>query len=231
MAERTGPFEQLDWPTHLRALVVAPLPRPRFHGYDLEQDLAHHYSLAECMLLALTGRVPSTSEGRAFELALLFASACPINEAPTHAAVLARSIGAPMSSALACGFAVACEASHAMLQEHDELLRWLGHDDAREPPPCALATDDRDAEAVAELRRLLEQAEALALAPPPTMSRIAAILTVMWRCGMRSADQLVVALSWAKALSIGAEAHATKRGGLTDMPARLPDYRYEAPDQ
>lgn len=236
MSTRTGPFEESSWPTRLRAAVVEPTPHPRLHGYDLERDLAHHYTLAESMLLALCGAAPSEREGRVFEAVLVFASACPVNEAPTHAAVLARSIGAPVASAIGAGFMVACEASRAMLSEHEALLRWLcdggaAGGDPAEVPACALSTDPRDAEAVAELRALLHEIGAPAMVPSTSMSRSAAIITIMWSCGLRSEDQLLVALSWAKLLSIGAEACAASRGGLTNFPARLPDFRYEAPQR
>lgn len=232
MSTRSGPFEELDWPDHLTAMVVESTPRPRLHGYDIEQDLARHYTLAESMFIALVGRAPTRGQGRAFEIALMFASACPVNEAPTHTAILARSIGAPVSSALGAGLLVVCEATRAEVTRQADLLHWLEHIDERAqpgtPPACAREADDRDAEAVAQIRELLDHVDTQDMIPPHGLSRTAAVLTVMWRCGLRSPDQLIVALCWSKTISVGAEALAAKRGGMINFPARLPNFRYEA---
>src|SRR5690606_24386323 len=125
MSTRTGPFEQGQWPNRLRAAAVDASDRPRLHGYDIESDLARHYGAAELMLLALTQDAPTVHQGKAFEIALVFASTCPINEAPTHGARLARSFGAPVASAVTAGILLAFEASRAVIDEHRELLQWL----------------------------------------------------------------------------------------------------------
>jgi hypothetical protein len=182
------------------------------------------------MLLALTSEAPTAVIGKAFELALLFACACPVNEAPTHAAVLARSFGAPIGSALATGVLVASEASRAAVEDQREFLQWLDSDRVGPVPRCARATDDRDREAVEELRLSLGRMSA-DLAPPAAASRVAAVIMVMWGCGLRTEDQLIAALSWAKMLSISAESVAASRGGLTSFPALLPGFRYEAPQR
>jgi hypothetical protein len=225
MTTRTGPFEEGEWSERLTALAVEPGPRPRLHGYDVERDLARHYDAAEVMLLALTGEAPSEAAGRAFAAALLFACPCPVNEAPTHAARLSRSFGAPVVGAVTAGILVAFEAAKVVVQEHRELLGWL---DGREGPlpGQARAVDDRDAESVVELGRCIDEP---ALAPPPTAGRMAAVLAVMWACGLRAEDQLTIALGWAKTISVAAETVAAARGGLVKFPPFLPDFRYQAP--
>lgn len=226
---RTGPFEEGSWPDRLRASAVAPGPPPRLYGYDIERDLARHYGLAEVMLLALTGTAPDEATGKAFEIALIFASACPINEAPTHGAALSRVMGAPVANALQAGCVIGCEAAHKTVADHQELLAWLAGDRVEPLPDGARATTPRDTEGAEALRRALATA-ATSAAPPEGASRAAAIICVLWACGLRSDDALVAALSWAKVVSIAAEAVANRRGELTNLPNRLPDFRYVAPE-
>lgn len=228
MTKRTGPFEDGTWPERLRAVAVTPPPHPRLHGYDLEGDLSHHFSLAEIMLLALTGEAPDEAAGRAFEVAMIFASACSVNEAPTHAATLARTMGAPAANAVQAGFLIGCEAARAAIDDHQELLQWLRDGRVGPLPPCARATEDRDGDVPEELCRAMG-AVAADLGPPAGSSRLAALISIMWACGLRSDDGLIVALSWAKTASIAAEAVGNPRGELTNLPNRIPDFRYEAP--
>lgn len=228
MSTRTGPFEQGQWPNRLRAAAVDASDRPRLHGYDIESDLARHYGAAELMLLALTQDAPTVHQGKAFEIALVFASTCPINEAPTHGARLARSFGAPVASAVTAGILLAFEASRAVIDEHRELLQWLR--DGREGllPPSVRAKDARDEAAVEQLGRALAGAD-VPWSPLAGATRMAAILAVMWECGLESDDQLLLALSWARTVSIAAESVAVTRGGLVNFPALLPNFVYEAP--
>ncbi|MCX4243022.1 citrate synthase family protein [Paraliomyxa miuraensis] len=228
MAKRTGPFEEGRWPQRLRAVAVSPPPHPRLHGYDIARDLSRHYSLAEVMVLAVTGELPDEASGRALEIALIIASTCPINEAPTHGAALARVMGAPVGNALATGFLIGCEASRATVEDHRELLQWLRDGREGPPPPCARANEDHEADVVEELRRALAPLGP-SLAPPKGTSRTAALLSVMWACGLRCEDALIAALSWAKTLSIAAESVGNPRGELSNLPNRVPDFQYEAP--
>lgn len=229
MKPRSGPFEDQPWPTKLRANVIADGEQPRIHGYELERDLCPHYSLGELMLLGLVGEAPSRVIGRAFEVALAFACLCPVNEAPTHAAVLARTLGAPLSGALAAGFMITTEAVRTTVEHHRPLLKWTP---GTPPPECARACDDRDIDAVRNLIAALAEIGGAELTLElEAMSRTAAILTVLSRCGLSSEDQLVAALSWAKTISVGAEAAAAPLGQLSSYAAKLPDFRYEAPDE
>lgn len=227
---RSGPFEQWPSPRYLRAAAVEPGPQPRLHGYEFQTDLAQHYSLGEVMLLGLTGAVPEAAAGRAFERALTFAASCPVNEAPTHAAMLARSVGAPVQSALSSGFVVVCEAAAAMVSAHAAVLAWLACEDASaEIPPSARATTDDDAAATARLNALMHDPSLHAFVVPDTLTPNAAVLTVLWRCGLRSEGSLIAALAWAKTISIAAEAIVPPTGSLLDYAATTPDFNYEGP--
>jgi hypothetical protein len=228
VTDRKGPFEEGTWSERLTALCVERSPHYRLHGYEIEQDLARHYGIAEVMLLALAGEAPSLACGKAFEAALLFACPCPVDEAPTHGARLARSFGAPVTSAVAAGMLLGLEAAQAEVHHHRELLCWLSDGRRGTLPECARATHERDAASVEELTRCIGEAHG-DLAPPPMASRMAAVIAVMWACGLRSEDQLAIALWWAKAVSIAAETVAASRGGLVKFPVLLPNFRYEAP--
>jgi hypothetical protein len=57
-AKHEGPLEDAPFPEKLNARVVTPGANPRVHGYDVEGDLAAHYTSSETMLLCLTGELP-----------------------------------------------------------------------------------------------------------------------------------------------------------------------------
>ncbi|MEJ7754572.1 MAG: hypothetical protein WKF38_05255, partial [Candidatus Limnocylindrales bacterium] len=98
-----GPIEDTAWPAALVARVSDSAASPTLHGYAIETDLARHYRFGETMLLALTGVAPTEADGTAFEVAMIFASATDIRDAPVHAAALARLCGARPANALATG--------------------------------------------------------------------------------------------------------------------------------
>src|SRR5258708_5243088 len=87
---RAGPIDVGLWPSQLTARVVDGGFRPRILGYDVQTDLARHYSFAEVVLLCLCGEVPTREVGRAFEIALSFLAPVSAAEAPAHAAGLAH---------------------------------------------------------------------------------------------------------------------------------------------
>ena len=88
----TGPLDAAEWPEKLTARVVTAGARPRLHGYDVEADLARHYSFTEMVLLSLTGNLPTAQEARAFDVALQFAAPVSVQEAPTHATMVSISL-------------------------------------------------------------------------------------------------------------------------------------------
>ncbi|HEX6764634.1 MAG TPA: hypothetical protein VF103_04130, partial [Polyangiaceae bacterium] len=58
-SQRSGPLEKAPFPAQLTARVMTPGKNPRLHGYDVEGDLAAHYTTSELVLLSLTGELPS----------------------------------------------------------------------------------------------------------------------------------------------------------------------------
>ena len=90
MTTHRGPLDDVEWPKKLPAHVVTAGPAPRVHGYDVENDLARHYSFSDAIYLSLVGELPNDATSRAFEIALHFLAPVSAAEAPSHAAILAR---------------------------------------------------------------------------------------------------------------------------------------------
>ncbi len=227
MTRRAGPFEDGDWPDRVVAHAVAWDPAPRLHGYAVDDDVAVRYSWAELILLALTGELPDEAAGAAFDVALQFACPQSVNEAPVHAAVVSRNVGAPLASAVASGVVVAGQAARALVARHEPMLAWLA-DGATGMPPAAVRSDSVDDDrGVAALDACLDSRGAGAYRVASPLSREAAVTAVMVACGLRNADQLVAAWMLSRAVAIAAEACATRRGGMTSYAANVPPHRYE----
>lgn len=222
-----SPVEAGHWPSRLRAAVVTPGPRPRVHGYDVEDDLARHHRFSDVVLLALTGELPDDAVGRAFDVALTFLAPVAVTEAATHAAVLAR-ICAGSASAIAATAAIGlAEQARWTLDRHAGLLAWLEAGAKGALPEGAAARDDDDRTAVARLRSVLGDD-----APPllaADLSREAGAIAVLHACGLRTAEQLELALVVSRLPCTFAEALAAKRAGLRSYPMDVPHFAYEEP--
>jgi hypothetical protein len=218
-----GPLDAVEWPTKLAARVVAPGPRPMLHGYDVEDDLARHYSFAETVLLALTGEPPSPERGRAFEVALVFASPITVGEAPANAAVVARACMASVSQTLGVAAVGLSEQTRALVQEHAAWIEALSEASLAELPAHLRAATDEERASVERLRRALGgtiDVPALALDP----SRRAALLAVLHACGVDTPARIECALVWARLPVAMAEALAATWGpaGAMQYPVPLP---------
>lgn len=222
----SSPLDEAPWPDKLVARVVTPGPRPAIHGYDVEGDLARHYSFAETVLLALTGELPSTEHGRSFEVVLQFAAPAPINEAPTHAAALAR-ICAGTTSAIQGTAAIAlAEQARTTVMEHRAWIETLSaRIDSVEAQFRAASEEERAS--VDRLRRAL-RIEVPALAHD--VSRVAALLAALHACGLKAARQMECALVMAKLQVAVAEALATPGASFRKYPMLLPPFVYEGRD-
>lgn len=224
--ERRGPAEGSVWPEKLTARVITAGARPRVHGYDVEGDLAPHYRFGESILLALTGEAPDHEVGLCFEIAMTFLSPLAVTEAPTHAAVLARTCAG--STAAVTGTAAVTLAEHArwLLAQHTLLLAWLDDGCRGQLPENARAIDDDDRASVVRLRQALGEHMANRL-PAHDLGRGAALLSVLHACGLRKPEQIEVALVVSRLSTCVAEALAGKRGALRDYPLNLPPFVYE----
>ncbi|HEX3344326.1 MAG TPA: hypothetical protein VHS09_07120, partial [Polyangiaceae bacterium] len=192
----SGPLDDVEWPQKLTARVVTPGPAPRLHGYDVEGDLARHYSFAETLLLSLTGRLPSTEEARAFDVAMQFAAPAPAQDAPTHAAILARMCVASTSQILGAAAIALGEQARVLVADHAAWLEMLGSRIV-EVPLVYRAASDADRESVDRLRRAL-----LGTIHVPALwhsvGRAPAVLAVLYACGLTTAERIECALVTAR---------------------------------
>ncbi len=219
-----GPVESREWPEELTARAVSTSAGPRLFGYAVETDLAKHYGFADTMLLALIGELPDDAHARAFEIAMTFASAMPVNEAPIHASMLARTCGVRPGGTLAIGLLSLGEVSDAALRAIGTSL-----DDAATDGPLPVelrAADDDERSSVARLRTLVDGILVVpALRRDP--SKTVAIVAVMRACGLRTPFQLSAALSIARLPSVLAEAVSTKVGDFKSYPMDVPHFEYD----
>jgi hypothetical protein len=233
-ARPDGPVETYPWPAKLEAHVVTPGHAPRVHGYDVEADVALHYSFADHTLLTLTGEIPREDRAVAFELALHFLAPLSVAHAPTHAAVLSRICGARWSSVSGVAAVTLAERARRLLDEHGELFEWLGREpDARGEPPSALrARDDDERSSVRRLRAALSArlSTVPALAPSNDLGRTAALLAVLHFSGLEHREQMEAALVLAGFASAVAEARTRAVASFREYPMNLPRFVYEEND-
>ncbi len=221
-----GPIEKRSWPEKLVARVAAPGSPPRIHGYDVEADLACHYSFAETTLLTLVGELPDRRTGRAFEVALQFLAPVTVAEAPSHAAGLAKLCRADTTGTIGIAAVGLAEQARCLVSDNAPLLAWLKRPEGR-LPECAIVRDDRERESVARLKSILDS---IGFSVPDLledMGRDAALLCVLYACGLRHEDQLVSAIVMTRLVCVAAEAHAVEPLRFKDYAMNLPPFRYE----
>jgi hypothetical protein len=221
-----GPLDVAAFPATLSARVVTPGARPRVHGYDVEGDLARHYGPTDLLLLSLTGELPSPEASAALGVALTFLAPVSVAHASVHGAVLARLCGAIGGSTLGVAAIGLAEQARVLLDEHVALLAWLSAPTG-ELPAQYRASNDEDRAAVGRLEQALMASRFVppALAARPT--RAAALLIVLFACGLTQRDQLEAAIVCARLPSAVAEALSVKVADFDQYPANLPRYRYQ----
>jgi hypothetical protein len=223
-----GPLDDAPWPDKLKARVTTPGPDPAIHGYAVEGDLARHYGLAEGVLLALTGELPAVEQAAAFEVAFHFLSPAPVNEAPAHAAVVAR-ICDVTTSAMAGTAAIAlAEQAHAVVGAHAGLLAELGAGKGAGAGAWA-AADDEERASVARLRAALRERGVVLASLEADVGRIPALLATLWFAGLTRAEPIEAALTLARLPAALAEAFATPSHSYRDYPVLLPPVSYRDP--
>ncbi len=222
----TGPIEETAWPDKLKAHVVTPGSRPQIHGYDVEGDLARHYSFAETVLLALTGELPDKATGCAFEMVLIFIASTPVTEAPAHATVLARLCGAKTAGMLGVGAIALAEQAGFLVDEHEKLLEWMA-DGNGDLPYGFTATDDEERSSV---KRFGESLSACGISMPildMDPSRATALLFALFKCGIRQKEQIETVFIVSRLPCVMAEALDVQPGTFREYPMNLPPFRYE----
>lgn len=222
----SGPLEAAQFPDKLSARVVTPGPRPRVHGYDVESDLARHYAATDLVLLSLTGELPSETVRAAFEIAWLFLAPVSVAHSGPHASVLARLCGATPSSIIGVAAIGLAEQARALLAEHAELLRRL----RSEAPVLSERYQSRETEERAAVERLRLALGSSGLSVPaleqyPT--RDAALLSVLFACGLRRTEQLQAVVVLARLPCALTEGFAERPTNFAKYPINLPAYAYE----
>lgn len=223
-----GPIEDLEWPTTLEAHVVEPGPRPRVHGYDVQDDLARNYRFGEVALTALRGEVPSEAIGRLFETVLCFLSPCSAGDAPGHAALLVRACGARTPAVLAGGAVALSEEAAAIVDEHRDLLAWLEEPTA-ELPRAHVCRSESERQAVRRFEASVHACgERLGvLEHDPTL--VAALLAAAYHCGARDAERLQAVWLLARLPTVMAEGLHHDPASLRRYPIDLPHFHYVPP--
>jgi len=220
-----GPFDPGPWPDTLTARVVTPGASPRLHGYDCEAELARNVSMAEGVLLALTGELPGRVRARAFEIAQHFLAPVAVNEAPAHAAVLARLCWGSTSSILGTAAIALAEQARFTVSELRPHWEWLSKGSSRIPEPLR-AADAEDRSSVARLREALQRVDFRVQALEHDIARTPAIVAALVACGLSQPPQVEAAWVLARLPVAFAEASAAKPGNLREYPWHLPRFRY-----
>lgn len=224
----SGPLDgETKFPDVIKARVVTVGSEPRVRGYDVEADLARHYGAADVTLLALTGELPSDAARRAFEVAATFLAPLAVNEAATHGAVVAKLFGAKSTSVVAVAAIGLAEHARSLLDEHAPLL------DALKAKQTSLderyvAKSEQDREAVERLRGALpRELEVGTLSQNPT--RDAALIGVLYACGLKRREQLEAAIVHARLPCVLAEAMAERATNFGNYPINVPQFVYRSP--
>jgi hypothetical protein len=225
-SEHRGPIEHHRWPDKLQAWVWSAGPRPRVHGYDLQDDIARHFGFAELTLTSLRGHAPTPAEGSLFEAVMLFLAPAFVSESPAHAAVVARTCDSRWPAVMACGSAVLAEQAHAIVEQHAELLSWLEHPE--QPfPGFARCRDDEEREAVARFAARVRQSSLSVPALDHAPTLLAAILAAAHRCGLEDVEHLSALVVIARLPAVLCEA-LRPPGNLRAYPIDTPHVTYRA---
>jgi hypothetical protein len=156
----------------------------------------------------------------------MFLAPVSVAHAGPHASVLARLCGATPSSTIGVAAIGLAEQARALLAEHVELLRSL--------KGKALTLPDRYQSRVSEERAAVERLR-LALGPSglsvPALeqhpTRDAALLSVLFACGLRRAEQLQAVVVLARLPCALAEGFAERATNFAKYPINLPEFVYE----
>jgi hypothetical protein len=222
-----GPIEDKALPSRLRAHVITNEPAPRVHGYDVQRDLACHYRLTDMLHLALTGDLPDEATARALDVVLAFVAPVSAAEASTHAAVVARVCGPRVASVVAVAAIALAEQARTLLDEHEHILPRLAIGSLNGSAAAFAPRSDDDRAAVERLRTALGPFRARVPAIGYDIRLDTAIIATLMACGLRSREQLEVAIATARLPLACAEALAWKPGDLRAYPMDLPRFVYE----
>jgi len=224
----SGPIEDRVWPEKLLARALEDDGEtPRLHGFDIQTDLARHYSFAETLLIALTGDAQDEATGKAFEVAMNFASATSVAEAPAHVATLARICGARTSAILAVAATTLSEQARTLCDELEPAIPRLHIGSLNGMAPSLTARNERERNGVARLRVALGDFVKRVPSLGYDLRLDVAIVAVLIACGLRKREQIEAAYCIARLGATYVEALATPPGDHRSYPLDLPNFVYE----
>ena len=224
-----GPVEDSPWPSELDARVITPGDDPRIHGFSVESDLANHYSFTDTVLLSLTGELPSSDQGRAFELALMFLAPVSVAEAPTHAATLARICGTRSSAIVGIAALTLVERARSLLDEYALVVAWLT-DPARSFPAHFRAKTQAERASVARLSAALKASSVELDVFGWDPDRISAVLALLCYAGLTRREQQESVFVLASLAPTLGEAFSTEPLSFREYPMQLPPFVYDEPE-
>jgi hypothetical protein len=223
-----GPIESHEWPAKLAAHVVEPCASPRIHGFDVQQDLARHYTPTDIAFLALTSDLPVDAEtSRALEVALAFLAPTSVAEPPAHAASLAQICGARPAGVVSIAAVTLAEQARVLYDEHAAIIPRLLVGSLNGAAASVAARDGEERAAVERLRDALGTFARRVPALGYDLRLDTAIVAVLLACGLRTREQLEVIVTVARLPAACAEAFAWKQGDLRAYPLDLPHFEYE----
>jgi len=226
-AHATGPIESHEWPAKLTAHVVEAGGSPRIHGFDVQSDLARHYTATDVAFLALTSDLPVDAEtSRALDVAMAFLAPVSVAEAPAHAASLAQICGARPAGIVSVAAVALAEQARVLYDEHAEIIPRLLIGSLNGSAATVAARDDEERAAVQRLRVALGTYARRVPALGYDLRLDTAILAVLLACGVRTREQLEVVVTLARLPAACAEAFEWKKGDLRAYPMDLPRFEY-----
>ena len=223
-----GPVEAGPWPDRLAARALSLGGSPRLRGYDVQRDLAKHYSLVEVVWLALLGELPaSPREAALLERVLLFLAPVTVAEAPAHAAALAQHCRSSAAAVIGIAGLTLAQEGLWVVEAHADLIGWARGQIAEFPEAF------RRPEEAAAVARLAACLAALDHRGPVFAERpglVGACLATLVELGFDQPTHLVTLWGWARLPCALAEGFAAPAGRLSTYPMDLPRFVYEDPD-
>ena len=209
----------LDGP--LPAHVTEPGPDPHLRGYDVDEDLARHYTALDTAYLALQCELPSEEQLRLLNAAMVLAAPVHAGEAPSRAASLSAVTSTDPHTPIKVGWLALVDRTAVEIEDRRPLLRALLADD-EQAIRSAAAGDDSATISPRLVQDLSGSCPALRFVREP----FCAALALMVRAGVRDESMLVTLICSARISVVLAEAHESLAAGLRNYPTNNPPFRY-----
>lgn len=221
----SGPIEEGKWTDKLLARTVTPGSSPRLHGYDVESDLAAHYSFFELTVLALKGDLPTEQEAAALEQVAMFLAPISTATAPVHAGMLTRLCGGTSSASFGAGALMLGEQARFTVENASAWLAALA--DGATTASSIRPADDDERATVARLTSAIARAGLEVSALASDLSLTAAAMAVLFACGLRTPEQMQAFFLVARLPATLAEILATVPAQFRTYPIALPRFDYQ----